>query len=170
MVAIGVLAVLLVLDIVALPSQLPRARATGNDYVSILASQRRNQTVNFIIGAALHETSGTVTRVIVPYDLDDLSVRPGDTMLGGVQPALQRSLLERLVGGDLRQQQYDPRVNGATISAWAASGRLTPYPRQVYLLRPVRKATGAWVLLTDTERLHIFIVSLADVPAGLRVR
>lgn len=165
--AIGVLLALLVPDFLALPHRLPRVRTSGNDYMAILATQGRNQIVNFVIGAALHDGVGPVTKVLVPRDLTALSARPGDKMIGGTQPALQERLLSQLVGGSLVKADYDPRVATATIDAWAASGRLSGYPRDVSLLRPARPSDGTWVLLTDAARLRIVIVSAAEAPAGV---
>lgn len=167
---IGALTVFLLLDVIALPSNLPTFRTSGNDYLAVLDSQSRNQIVNFVIGAVLHEGVGAVKTVIVPADLASLSARPGDKMLGGVQPAVQLRLLEPLVGGTVVQRAYDPRVDDATIAAWRSSGRLGSYPRQVYLLRPAQPASGTWVLLTDAARLRVFIVSAVDAPAGVPTR
>jgi hypothetical protein len=163
--AIAVLAALLVPDMVSLPRRLPRIRTSGNDYVAILDTQGRNQIVNFVIGAALHDGVGRVDEVAVPRDLDTLSARPGDKMIGGVQPAVQERLLVRLVGGTVVKADYDPRMSEAVIAGWASSGRLSSYPREVYLLRP--KATsqaGAWVLLSDMTRLKVFLVPADEVP------
>jgi len=165
--AIGVLLALLLPDFIALPSRLPKPRTSGNDYVPILASQGRNQIVNFVIGAALHDGVGRVTDVVVPLDLKAASARPGDKMIGGVQPALQERLLTQLVGGRLVKVDYDPRVTDAQMASWSASGRLSSYPREVYLLRPEGAASGTWVLLTDMSRLRILIVSAVDAPAGV---
>lgn len=165
--AIGVLLALLVPDFIALPSRLPKPRTSGNDYVPILASQGRNQIVNFVIGAALHDGVGRVTEIVVPLDLKALSARPGDKMIGGVQPAVQERLLSQLVGGRVTTADYDPRVTDAQIAAWSASGRLSSYPREVYLLRPQGPSDGTWVLLTDSTRLRILIVPVADAPAGV---
>jgi hypothetical protein len=136
--------------------------------MTIIAAERRNQTVNFVIGAVLHEGVGKVTKLAIPQNLQLLSARPADEMLGGPQPAIQRRLLAQLVAGQLADVAYDPRVSRATIAAWTASGRLSAYSHEVYLLRPGAKPSqGKWVLLTDSSRLRIFVVPYADAPAGV---
>lgn len=170
LVAIALLAASLLPDIGALLSQPLPLRTTGNDYMTILAAERRNQIVNFVIGAALHEGVGKVKKLVIPRDLQSLSARPTDTMLGGVRSAMQRRLLAQLAGGQLADVTYDPRVSEATIAAWSASGRLTTYPHEVLLLRPKAQASsGTWVLLTDSSRLRIFVVPVVDAPAGVQL-
>lgn len=167
-VGIAILAALLVPDITGRLMQGFAFHTSGNDYVYILARQRRNQIVNFVIGAALHDGGGRVKWVVVPTDLQALSARPPDKMIGGVQTALQQRLLKQLVGGQLAPTDYDPVLAASTINAWKASGRLKTYPRHVYLLRPTSlPADGRWVLFTDRTRLKIYIVADNELPAGV---
>jgi hypothetical protein len=167
-IAIGLLALLLVPDVVALPTTVGWIRKSGNDYMALLVSQKHNQIVNFVIGEALHDKRiGPIKTVFAPADLTTLSARPGDQMLGGVKPALQRYFLARLVRGEFVETPYDPQVSTATVAAWSASGRLVAYARDVYLLRPPPGSDGRWVLLADPTRTKILVVPAADAPTGV---
>jgi hypothetical protein len=164
--AVALLGLLLIADVAVMAGDMPEVRTSGDDYLSILASEGRNQVVNFVIGAALHDDAGVVTELVVPVDPVRLSARPGDAMIAGEQPAFQVRRLTRIAGGRIVKRDYEPRVATTTIDAWQASGRLAAYPRDVFLLRSAR-ADGRWVLLTDAARMRILIVSVADLPPGV---
>jgi hypothetical protein len=167
-IAIGLLALLLVPDVLALPKTVVWMHKSGDDYMALLVAQKHNQIVNFVIGEALHTKGiGPVKTVFAPADLTTLSARPGDQMIGGVKPALQRYFMARLVKGEYLEASYDPQVTTATLDAWSASGRLVAYPRDVYLLRPAKESDGRWVLLADPTRTKILVVPAVDAPTGV---
>jgi len=164
---LAVLCLLLLADLRSLPQRLPNAMRTGYDYFSVLAAQPRTAVVDSVIGEALHDGVGTVRVLVVPSDLATSIVRPPDVLMAGTsQPALQASLIRRVTPGEVVPRAYDPRLDDASIAAWKAAGRISAYPKDVYLVRPTGRSDGVWVLCTDSGRMRVYLVPAAEAPAA----
>lgn len=162
---IGLLWALLVADMVSLPARVPEVRTSGDDYLAIIADQRLNRAVNYVIGAALDRSAGLLTRLVVPDDLGRSISRPDDELLLNeeAQPALQVGLLRRAVSAVVETRAYDPVVSDAIIAGWKAGGRIVEYPKDVFLVME-ESADGVWVLCTDAGRSRVYLVPSGDAP------
>ncbi len=169
---VGMLALLLVPDLLALPARVPRVRTSGNDYVAILADQPLNRSVDYVIGAALDRSARRLTLLVVPADIGTSISRPADELQlsEGAQPALGVGLLRRAVPAAVEQRAYDPVLSDATIGAWRGAGRLTDYPKEVFVVREMSPGDGVWVLCTDGGRSRIYIVPSSDAPRAAVAR
>jgi len=162
---IGLLSALLVVDLASLPTRVPDVRTSGDDYLAIIADQRLNRSVNYVIGAALDRGAGVLTRLVVPDDLGTSISRPDDELLLNeeAQPALQVGLLRRAVPAVVETRAYDPVLSDAVIAGWKAAGRIVEYPKDVFLVME-GPADGVWVLCTDAGRSRVYLVPSGDAP------
>lgn len=164
---VGVMAVVLVVDVVRLPWRYHylKPRVTRGSSLAASAMSGRARTLNFSIGVAARELAGgKVSELVVPKDLDVLvPAGKGDSFQGVPQATLQRRLLLPFVAGHVRAGTYDPVLSDAAIAAWSSAGRLRPMAHGVVgVVGPKRARRIA--LYTDAARSAVYLVPFEMRP------
>lgn len=143
----------------------PGTRRVGDDFLEVAVLSRDRRSVSLVIGQALYEHRDSISRVLVPEDLQGITSIPGPTVKGSRADTIRDSTIALMIGMQPTKASYDPRLSEKSSARLFREARVTEYPMGVVVVEPEAASRGAavaeWVIVGDSSGTKVILAPAA---------